>query len=105
MRAGHRQPARREVLDSQCGRHPNSFWLPTATDKFYPDFVAQLDDGRILVVEYKGALLAGSGVEDTDEKRAIGLLWERSDGKGLFVMVEKQIGDRGMREQIQDRIA
>jgi type III restriction enzyme len=83
-----------------------SFWLPTATGKFYPDFVAQLNDGRIMVIEYKGALLAGSGVEDTDEKRAIGLLWEqKSAGKGLFVMVEKQIGDRGMRDQLEDRIA
>ena len=34
-------------------RHPESFWLPTATDKFYPDFVARLADGRLLVVEYK----------------------------------------------------
>ena len=39
-------------------RHPDSFWLPTATDKFYPDFVALLEDGRLLVVEYKGAHIA-----------------------------------------------
>lgn len=25
-----------------------SFWLPTSTDRFYPDFVAELTDGRIL---------------------------------------------------------
>jgi type III restriction enzyme len=25
-----------------------SFWLPTATDRFYPDFVCKLKDGRIL---------------------------------------------------------
>ena len=36
-------------------RHPQSFWLPTSTDRFYPDFVALLNDGRLLVVEYKGA--------------------------------------------------
>jgi len=51
-------------------RHTRSFWLPTTTDKFYPDFVAQLADGRLLVVEYKGALLAGAGVDDTNEKPA-----------------------------------
>ena len=34
-------------------RHPASFWLPTAAGRFYPDFVARLDDGRRLVVEYK----------------------------------------------------
>jgi hypothetical protein len=28
----------------------------------------QLADGRLLVVEYKGALLAGAGVDDTNEK-------------------------------------
>ena len=31
-----------------------AFWLPTSTDRFYPDFVALLVDGRYLVVEYKG---------------------------------------------------
>ncbi|MEA2756071.1 MAG: type restriction enzyme [Aliidongia sp.] len=87
-------------------RHAESFWLPTATDKFYPDFVALLMDGRMMVVEYKGALLAGDGVDDTNEKRAIGRLWEQtSGGKGLFMMVEKRLGDRDMRGQLQDKIA
>lgn len=31
-----------------------SFWLPTSTDYFYSDFVAELVDGRVLAVEYKG---------------------------------------------------
>jgi hypothetical protein len=30
------------------------FWLPLANRKFYPDFVAELTDGRRLVVEHKG---------------------------------------------------
>ena len=69
-------------------RHPNSFSLPTATDKFYPDFVALLNDGRLLVVEYKGAHIAEGS--DTNEKRTIGALWERSsDGKGQFIIAEK----------------
>jgi len=85
-------------------RHPNSFWLPTATDKFYPDFVAQLEGGRLLVVEYKGAHIADG--PDTAEKRAIGQLWERkSDGKGLFVVVEKSVDGRDMRAQIVEKIA
>ena len=30
-------------------RRPDAaFWLPTSTDRFYPDFVAELTDGRIL---------------------------------------------------------
>ena len=30
------------------------YGLPTATGTFYPDFVAELNDGRVLTVEYKG---------------------------------------------------
>lgn len=86
-------------------KHAASFWLPTATGKFYPDFVARLTDRRILVVEYKGALLAGGGVDDTNEKRAVGRLWEQnSGGKALFMMVERQLGDRDMRGQLEDKI-
>jgi type III restriction enzyme len=64
-----------------------SFWLPTATDRFYPDFVCQLTDGRILVVEYKGADRWSN--DDSKEKRRLGELWsERSGGQGLFIMPE-----------------
>lgn len=66
-----------------------SFWLPTSTDRFYPDFVAELEDGRLLVVEYKGGLTAQT--DDTKEKRLLGELWEaKSGGKGLFMIAEKQ---------------
>jgi type III restriction enzyme len=86
-------------------KHPASFWLPTATGRFYPDFVAELTDARIAIIEYKGALLAGGGVDDTNEKRAIGRLWEQnSAGKGLFIVVEKQLGDRDMRSQLLDKL-
>ncbi len=69
-------------------RQPDySFWLPTATDKFYPDFVALLDDDRLLVVEYKGDL---SKESDNREKTAVGHLWEsRSGGKCLFRFVTR----------------
>ena len=71
-------------------RHPNSFWLPTATDKFYPDFIEELNDGRLLVIEYKGAFWTDSA--DTDEKRLIGKLWEeRSEGKGLLRVCDKAV--------------
>lgn len=86
-------------------KHPASFSLPTASDKFYPDFVAMLSDGRLAVIEYKGALLAGAGVDDTNEKRAVGRLWEqRSADKGLFIVVEKKLGDRDMRGQLLDKV-
>src|SRR3546814_16909377 len=82
--------------------HPNSFWLPTATGKFYPDFVAELEDGRRLVVEYKGAHIADSA--DTAAKRTIGQLWEqRSEGKGLFIIAERDVGGRDPRRTLPDK--
>ncbi len=84
-------------------RHPDSFWLPTASDKFYPDFVALLDDGRLLVVEYKGAY--GADSSDTAEKRTVGELWERkSDGKGLFLVAENMLDGRDVRQQLIDKV-
>jgi type III restriction enzyme len=84
-------------------RHPASFWLPTASDKFYPDFVALLKDDRLFVVEYKGALLADDA--DTNEKRIIGLLWERHmQSKGLFLVVEKTVESLDMRAQLERKI-
>ena len=83
-----------------ANRPQSSFWLPTSTDRFYPDFVAELHDGRIFVIEYKGALLADT--PDTKEKRNIGQLWaDKSGGKGLFLMAEKRDAQgRNTREQI-----
>ena len=84
-------------------RHSKSFWLPTATDKFYPDFVALLNDGRLLVVEYKGAHIAEGS--DTNEKRTVGALWERkSNGKGLFVVAEKMVDGKDVRQQLVEKI-
>ena len=61
----------------------SSFKLQTSRDWFYPDFVCQLHDGRILVVEYKGEHL----VDSASEKAAVGAIWaSRSQGKCLFVM-------------------
>lgn len=66
-------------------RLESSFWLQTSTDRFYPDFVALLNDGRILVVESKGADRWSD--DDSREKRTLGELWaERSQGRCLFVM-------------------
>lgn len=71
------------------GRPQTSFWLPTSTDRFYPDFVAMLNDGRIFAIEYKGAHLADG--PDTLEKTNIGQLWAaKSQGKALFLMAEKR---------------
>ena len=60
-----------------------SFWLQLPHQKFYPDFVAMLTDGRILAVEYKGKHLYESEVD----KRRIGDVWaDASEGRCLFCM-------------------
>ena len=77
-----------------------SFWLPTSTDKFYPDFVAELTDGKILVVEYKGEHLVTN--TDTREKDLLGQLWmKQSNGTCLFIMaVKKDEKGRSLSQQI-----
>ena len=102
-----------EALDSlpavkywvrNVSRHHDSFWFPTSTDKFYPDFVAQLNDGRFFVVEYKGEHIAEGS--DTREKRTVGELWERhSNGDGLFLVVEKQLDGLDMRGQLREKVS
>lgn len=63
-----------------------SFWLPTSTDRFYPDFLAELVDGRLLALEYKGGDRYSN--DDSREKRDIGAVWAAaSDGRCLFAMV------------------
>jgi type III restriction enzyme len=71
-------------------RRPNqSFWLQTSTDRFYPDFVCLLQDGRYLVVEYKGEDRWSN--DDSREKRIIGQVWaQRSGGTCLFAMPKGQ---------------
>jgi type III restriction enzyme len=84
-------------------RHSRSFWLPTSTDRFYPDFIALLDDGRTLVVEYKGAHLADG--RDAKEKRMIGELWEKhAAGRGLFLMAVKNADGLDARGQIMKKM-
>ncbi len=60
-----------------------SFWLPTASGRFFPDFIAELTNGAILVVEYKGENLLTN--QDTLAKKRVGEKWEEmSSGKGFF---------------------
>jgi type III restriction enzyme len=68
-------------------REPDaSFWIQTSTDKFYPDFVCKLKNGKNLVVEYKAERYGDQ--EDTDEKERLGQLWAaRSNGECLFLMI------------------
>ncbi len=68
-----------------ANRPDSSFSLPTSTDRFYPDFVGLLTDGRVFAVESKGADRWSN--DDSKEKRAVGELWAaRSGGACVFVM-------------------
>lgn len=80
--------------------HPSQFWMPTAKQRTYPDFVARLTDGRLLVVEYKGGDRFTSDQEK--EKRMVGALWaKRSGGKGLYLMAQRaDENGRNVREQL-----
>ncbi len=71
-------------------RQHRMFSLPTSTDKFYPDFVCKLTDGRMAVIEYKGADRFDNPEEV--EKKIVGETWaKRSEGKCLFLFVSKKI--------------
>lgn len=83
----------------------HAFWLPTYSGRFYPDFVARLIDGRILVVEYKGGHLISN--DESKTKAMIGGLWEKiGQPKHLFLMATaKDQSGRDIRAQLMTKIA
>ena len=76
-----------------------AFWLPTATDNFYPDFVAELVDGRLAVIEYKGEAYASN--DDSREKRSVGERWAHITGQ-LFAMVELRRNGMDVNAQLNE---
>jgi type III restriction enzyme len=80
------------------------FWLPTSSTRFYPDFVCELTDGRVLVVEYKGGHISGMAKEI--EKGEVGRVWaDKSGGKTLFAMVFKNRYGMNVGQQLDGAIA
>ncbi len=81
-----------------------SFWFPTATDYFYPDFVCELTDGRVLVVEYKGEPYKTN--DDSREKSQIGFQWQQSsNGRCIFLFaVQEDDQGRSVGQQIEQAI-
>lgn len=62
------------------------FHLPLSPGRFFPDFVAELVDGRIAVIEYKGGHLANDPHELL--KKSVGELWAKlSGGQAVFAWV------------------
>jgi type III restriction enzyme len=69
------------------------FWLPTSGGRFYPDFVCELSDGRLLLAEYKGEHLRHLPREI--EKGQVGQVWAaNSGGHAVFAMLFKH--ERGV---------
>ncbi len=83
----------------------HSFWLPTSSDYFYPDFVCELMDGRLFVVEYKGGHLLGA--PDATEKARIGERWAATSQNRRCIFVEASKADplkRSLEKQLMDAI-
>lgn len=73
------------VRNVECKK--TSFSLQTGSDRFYPDFICQLKNGKVLAVEYKNK--RDWHLPENKEKRLLGELWEkRSNGTCLFIMPE-----------------
>lgn len=65
----------------------------------FPDFIAELLDGRLAVIEYKGTRLRNDHYEI--EKRKVGELWAASSGgKCVFKFVCLEDGGLNMGSQI-----
>ncbi len=97
-------PKVKHWIRNLVNRDGAAFRLPLAKGWFYPDFIAELLDGRLLVVEYKGKVYATN--DDSKEKRAVGELWARkSGGKCLFLTAElKDTQGKGVYQQLDDLI-
>ncbi|WP_411725374.1 hypothetical protein [Methyloglobulus sp.] len=97
-------PQVKQWVRNLVNREQASFRLPLAKGYFYPDFVAELNDGRLLVVEYKGDMLATN--DDSREKNAVGECWaNKSEGKCLFIMaVAEDSNGRNVFQQIEQVI-
>lgn len=85
-------------------RQSNSYSLPLSNGRnFYPDFVLQLNDDSILIVEYKGKFIASD--KDATMKKNIGEHLEKmSNGKCFFLMPTIADDMPPLQEQISNKI-
>ena len=90
-----------EVWCRNIARHPNAFWLPKAEGRFYPDFVARLANGRLMVIEYKGEDRATN--DDTRDKDRVGRLWAAATGN-VYATVFKTLHGQGPAGQMMGAI-
>ena len=80
-------------------QEPFGFCLPTSKGRFFPDFIVELMDERVAVIEYKGAHLRTLASEI--EKCKVGELWAaNSGGKCVFRFVYLEDNGMCMEQQI-----
>jgi hypothetical protein len=70
-----------------------------------PDFVAELTDGRLLAVEYKGEPYKTN--DDSREKQQVGHRWEQSSGGRCLFLFGVKVDDQGrdVFEQLAHKLA
>ncbi len=83
---------------------PCGFALPTSRGRFFPDFVAELRDGRVAVLEFKGAHLLNDPYEI--EKRQVGERWATaSGGRAVFAWLTQSRDGLGTEAQLNLALA
>ncbi len=87
------QPAIKFWVRNLVARPAASFRLPIAEGWFYPDFIAQLEDGRLLVVEYKGEVYKTN--DDSREKNSVGQLWAKQGGNDYLFLMAVEFDEQG----------
>lgn len=97
------QPRRRAKIDDHSNvkrwlrntdtQTQGGFFLPKSPGRFYPDFIVELNDSTIVLVEYKNRKLASD--DEEKHKKAVGEFWEsRSNGRCRFAyIVEEDWGE------------
>ena len=83
---------------------PCGFGLPASRGRFYADFVAELVDGRVALLEHKGAHLLNDPYEI--EKSQVGALWAQANGSSaVFGWLTKQQGGKTLAQQLNAVLA
>ena len=83
---------------------PCGFALPTSRGRFFADFVAELVDGRVAVLEFKGAHLVSDPYEI--EKSQVGQLWaQASNGRAVFGWLTMAQNGQNMAQQLDALLA
>lgn len=83
---------------------PCGFVLPTSRGRFFADFVAERVDGRVALLEFKGAHLVNDPYEI--EKSQVGALWASTSGKrAVFGWLTMAQDDKGLAQQLDAALA